>query len=50
MLSRQSFKSLNNNQRNDYDEYAQRFQSTYQANVIDEKNENNYIDNINDAH
>ena len=50
MSSRQSFKSLNNNQRNDYDEYAQRFQTTYQANVSDEANENSYINEINDAH
>ena len=50
--SRQSFRSLNNNQRNDYDnyEYSQRFQTTYQANVFDEVNENNYIDEISDAH
>ena len=53
MSSRQFFKSLNNNQRNDYDdnEYAQRFQTTYQISVFDETNENNYIVNdINDVH
>ena len=50
MSSRQSFRSLNNSQRDDYDEYAQRFQTTYQVSVIDEKNENSYIDDINDAH
>ena len=48
--SRQSFKSLNNNQKNDYDNYAQRSQTTYQINVSDDMNENNYIDNINDVH
>ena len=52
MSSRQSFKSLNNSQRDDYDdnEYAQRSQTAYQASVFDEVNENNYIDEINDAH
>ena len=48
--SRQSFRSLNNNQRDDYDDYAQRSQTTYQVNVSDDVNENNYIDDINDAH
>ena len=50
--SRQSFRSLNNNQKNDYDdnEYAQRFQTAYQINVSDEINENNYIDEISDVH
>ena len=53
MSSRQFFRSLNNTQRddyNDYDEYAQRSQTTYQANVIDETNENSYINDISDAH
>ena len=50
MSSRQSFRSLNNNQRDDYDEYAQRSQTTYQASVSDEANENNYIDETSDAH
>ena len=50
MSSRQSFKSLNNNQRDDYDKYAQRSQTTYQASVFDEANENNYINETNDAH
>ena len=53
MSSRQSFRSLNNTQRddyNDYDEYAQRFQAAYQANVADETNENSYIDDTSDAH
>ena len=50
MSSRQSFRSLNNSQRNDYDEYAQRSQTTYQASVIDEENENSYIDDTSDAH
>ena len=54
MSSRQSFKSLNNTQRDnysDYDKYAQRSQTTYQINMFNEMNENNYIiDNINDVH
>ena len=52
MSSRQSFRSLNNNQRDDYDdnEYAQRSQTAYQASVSDETNENNYIDETNNAH
>ena len=53
MSSRQSFRSLNNTQRddyNDYDKYAQRSQTTYQTSVIDEENENSYIDDISDAH
>ena len=53
MSSRQSFRSLNNTQRDDYsdyDEYAQRSQTTYQASVIDETNENSYIDDTSDAH
>ena len=44
--SRQSFRSLNNNQRDDYDDYAQRSQATYQVNVSDDVNENSYIDDI----
>ena len=53
MSSRQSFKSFNNIQRDDYsdyDEYAQRSQTAYQINVFDEVDENNYIDDISDAH
>ena len=49
MSSRQSFRSLNNNQRDDYDEYAQRSQTTYQTSVIDEEDENSYIDDASDA-
>ena len=52
MSSRQSFRSLNNSQRDDYDdnEYAQRFQTTYQASVFDKANENSYINEISNAH
>ena len=50
MSSRQFFKSLNNNQRNDYDKYVQRFQTIYQINVFDEIDENNYIDETSDVH
>ena len=53
MSSRQFFRSLNNNQRddyNDYDEYAQRSQTAYQTNVFDEIDENSYINDISDAH
>ena len=46
----QFFKSLNNNQRVDYDDYAQRSQTTYQVSVSDDVNENSYIDDISDAH
>ena len=50
MSSRQSFKSLNNNQRDGYDEYAQRFQTVYQVSVSDEVDENSYIDETSDVH
>ena len=50
MSSRQPFRSFNNSQRDDYDGYAQRSQTAYQISVIDEKNENSYIDDISDAH
>ena len=51
MSLRQFFKFLNNNQRNNYDDYvSQRFQTTYQINVIDETNENNYVNDINDVY